>query len=125
MTSEAAAIVSTPSTAPAAPLELAAQPKRDDRGSRSFGRQALIDTFSRPGARVGIIWVAFLVTIAVFAPFIANSLPVAVKTDQGWSSPVLRSLSPIDVILLVGFIAAAALLIGRFWTFGKSMLVLL
>src|SRR5687768_5063393 len=105
-----------------APLDMAPPqtPPREDRGSRSFGKQALIDTFSRSGARAGIAWVGFLMTLAVFAPFIANSMPVAVQTDRGWSSPLLQTLRPIDVILVIAFATCVTLLVLRKWSFGKS-----
>lgn len=68
---------------------------------RSFTRQALIDTFRRTGARVGLAWVAVLVVCGVFAPFLANSHPLLLKTGGRWSSPLLRHLTPADVVLLV------------------------
>jgi peptide/nickel transport system permease protein len=39
----------------------------------------------------------------VFSPFLATSHPLLMKQDGHWSSPVLRSLSPADVILQAGF----------------------
>ncbi len=134
MTSEAAAIVSTPAESapppltPIEPLDLAAPTarQRQDRGSRSFGRQALIDTFARPGARAGIAWVAFLVVLAIFAPFIANSMPIAVRrAGGGWSSPLLRTLTPLDVILVIAFILVVTMAALRRWSFAKSSLITL
>ena len=122
MTSEAAA-----TSRQAVTLDLASppQPAMEDRGSRSFGRQAVIDTLSRPGARAGLVWVFFLIVIAVFAPFIANSMPLAVKTADGWSSPLLKTLTPTDVLLVIAFLTAVALGLSRRWSFGKSVLILL
>src|SRR5690242_5071120 len=68
---------------------------------RTFARQALADTFSRTGARVGLAWVIILAFCGVFAPFIASSHPVLVKMDGRWSSPLLRHLTPADVVLLL------------------------
>jgi peptide/nickel transport system permease protein len=131
MTSNSAAVITTSSSEPAPPpdaipaLDLATppQPVREDRGSRSFAKQALIDTLARPGARVGILWVSFLIMIAVFAPFIANSMPIAIKTNQGWSSPLLKTLRPIDVILVVAFFTGVSLLVWRKWSFGRSLAI--
>jgi peptide/nickel transport system permease protein len=66
----------------------------------------LADTVRRWGARVGLVWVGVLVIAAVFAPFLANSLPLAVKMDGRWSSPLLRYLDVTDVVLLAGGLAA-------------------
>jgi peptide/nickel transport system permease protein len=128
MTSESATITKESGSEPAPPpdavmpLDLAVPP-REDRGSRSFGKQALLDTFARPGARVGLVWVVILSIVAVFAPFIANSMPIAVKDANGWSSPLLNTLTPVDVILLVGFFTAVTLLVLRKTTFGRTLLI--
>ena len=68
---------------------------------RSFSRQALADTFSRTSARVGAAWVLVLAFCGVFAPFLASSQPLLLKMDGRWSSPLLRHLTPADVVLLV------------------------
>src|SRR5688500_15922424 len=81
-----------PSTAPSAGPPQSELP-------RSFARQALADTFSRTGARVGLAWVLVLVFCGVFAPFLANSHPILLKTGDRWSSPLLRHLAPADVVL--------------------------
>jgi peptide/nickel transport system permease protein len=83
---------------------------------RSFARQALADTFRRTGARVGLAWVIILACCGVFAPFIANSHPILLKTGGRWSSPLLRHLTPADVVLLLTTAAlgyAAVFLRGR------------
>src|SRR6478609_6452067 len=69
---------------------------------RSFVRQALVDTFQRTGARVGLAWVIILAFCGVFAPFLANSHPILLKEGGRWSSPLLRFITPADVILLLG-----------------------
>src|SRR5688500_2083435 len=68
---------------------------------RSFARQAVSDTFRRTGARIGMAWVIVLAFCGVFAPFLANSHPLLLKTGGRWSSPLLRHLTPADVVLLV------------------------
>ena len=69
----------------------------------------------RWGARIGIAWVALLVVGAVFAPFIANSYPLAVKIDGQWSFPLFRHLTQMDVVLLVAFAVAVVLWLIPRW----------
>jgi len=89
--------------------------------ARSFMRQAMLDTFGQTGARMGVGWILLLVLGAVFAPFIASSLPIAVKQNGGWSSPLLRNLTPADVMLLGAFFNAILLLITRRLAFLSSL----
>lgn len=84
-------------------------PARREAASRNIWRQVLHDTLSRRGARIGIVWIGLLIFAAIFAPLIANSEPILVKIDGRWSSPLLRHLSPNDVILLAG---AALIAVG-------------
>src|SRR5665213_214850 len=62
--------------------------------SRSLFRQAYHDTLTRPSARIGLTWLFLLAFVAVFAPFLANS------------SPLLRGLTPADVLLLIATFTA-------------------
>src|SRR5215218_2057093 len=78
---------------------------------KSFSRQALSDTFRRPGARVGAAWVAILAFCGVFAPFLANSHPLLLKMDGAWSYPLFRHLTPADVVLLIAAAAGVAVLV--------------
>lgn len=70
---------------------------------------------ARWSARLGMVWVGLLVMAAVFAPFLANSHPLAMKVNGHWSSPALRHLEAVDVWLLVAFVAVvvATLAPGR------------
>jgi len=61
---------------------------------RTFWQQVTRDTFRRAGAKLGAIWVAILAFCGVFAPFLANSHPLLLKTGGKWSSPLLRHLTP-------------------------------
>ncbi|HUB24429.1 MAG TPA: ABC transporter permease [Tepidisphaeraceae bacterium] len=61
------------------------------------------------GTRLGVAWIAILVFLAVFAPFIATSYPLLEESGGHWSSPVLHSLSCADVTLQIGFWAAVIL----------------
>jgi peptide/nickel transport system permease protein len=82
---------------------------------RSFTRQITRLTLKGLGARTGLSWILILVIFAIFAPFLANSHPILMKEGGRWSSPLLRSLTAIDVVLQVAFWAAAALWFVRRW----------
>src|SRR6478609_4818138 len=90
-----------PAGAGRAPLSTTVAPELPPDVPRTFARQALVDTFRRPGARVGLAWVIILAFCGVFAPFLANSHPILLKTDGRWNSPLLRHLTPADVVLLL------------------------
>ncbi len=79
---------------------------------KTFAHQALSDTFRRTGARAGLAWVIVLVFCGVFAPFIANSHPILLKEGGRWTSPLLRHLTPADVILLIATAAVAYAVLG-------------
>lgn len=89
--------------------------------ARTLGRQAVVDTLSRAGARVGLSWLGVLAFCAVFGPFIANTHPLLMKTDGRWSSPLLRHLYPSDVLLLWATAVAVALWRGRWLSFMKGL----
>ena len=92
---------------PAAPLDKA--PAR-----RSLLGQALYDTFGRTGARVGAVWIAIVAVLGVFAPFIANSHPILLRTADGrLSAPMLGSLGPVDVATVVYFAFAVWVVLRR------------
>ena len=95
------------------------------RAPRSIGRQAVIDTLARPGARLGLAWLGILAFFAVFGPFIANTHPILMKSDGHWSSPMLRSLTPADVLLLAATAVAIVLWIGRWFSFGIGLLIVI
>jgi len=85
-----------------------------------FLRQAVRDTVSSRTARFGLAWLVVLALSAVFAPFLANTHPIALKTDSGWSSPLLHALHPTDVLLLIAFVESLVLLVLRQFTFLKG-----
>jgi len=103
--------------------EPAPTPDQRFRPSRTLGRQAVIDTFARPGARLGLAWLAILVFCAVFGPFLANTHPIVLKMDGKWSSPLLQHLYPSDVLLLVATATAIVLAKGRWLSFLLSLAV--
>src|SRR5260370_2471320 len=81
--------------------------------SRGIVRQAWVDTISRPSARIGLTWLGLLAFFAAFAPFIANSHPILLKTDGHWSSPLLRHLTSADFLLLTATTTIIVLAIQR------------
>jgi peptide/nickel transport system permease protein len=67
--------------------------------SQGYSREVAGRVIRRWGARLGLVWIGLLVIFAVFAPFLATSHPLLMKSNGHWSSPALRSLTPADVIL--------------------------
>jgi peptide/nickel transport system permease protein len=70
---------------------------------QGYSREVAARVLRRWSARLGLVWIALLVFFAVFAPFIATSYPLLMKSDGHWSSPAVQSLAASDVILLAGF----------------------
>jgi peptide/nickel transport system permease protein len=79
------------------------------RAAPSYTREAAGRILRRWGARIGLVWIILLLLLAVFAPFIATSHPLLMKQGGHWSSPVLGSLAPADVVLQAIFWAAVVL----------------
>jgi peptide/nickel transport system permease protein len=79
------------------------------RKRRSYAAEVVREVFSQRGARLGAVWIALLVVLAVFAPLLANSQPLLVSQHGNISSPMLAALTPVDVILLVAFCIGLAL----------------
>ncbi|MBA2490403.1 MAG: ABC transporter permease [Gammaproteobacteria bacterium] len=71
--------------------------------ARSYAAQVLRDAASSWGARLGLMWIAMLAFVAVFAPLLANSHPLLLSEHGDISSPMLAYLTPADVTLLVTF----------------------
>lgn len=71
------------------------------------------------GARLGIVWVAFIGLLAVFAPLLANSHPLVLKTSDAadggaaLTSPLYNAMTPVDVTLLVAFFLGLVLALLR------------
>ncbi len=76
---------------------------------QGYWARVMAATFRRWGARLGLAWVAVLAFAGIFAPFLASSFPLLVQEDGHWSSPVLRYLTPADVVLPVAALAALVL----------------
>ncbi len=85
-------------------MSLVSQPTGNE--SQSFSRRVLSDTMSQLGAKLGLLWIGTVALLAVFAPWLANSHPIAMRTAEGWTSPLLAHLTWVDITMLIGFIAA-------------------
>ncbi len=85
--------------------------------ARAWSRQVLLALVRRTGARLGLAWIAVLVLVATFAPFIANSHPLYLVVDGVAGSPALAHLEPVDLVWLAGFALAVVLGLapGRLW----------
>jgi peptide/nickel transport system permease protein len=107
------------------PSAVAAQDLEPVAPTPTFLRRTFRETFSHTTARLGLAWICFLLFLAVFAPFLANSHPLLMKRSGSWSSPLLLHLTPGDVIVLLLplLFAAMQLFAGsvpgryRFWGF--------
>ena len=103
------------------PAQLQPAPAR-----RSLVGQALYDTFGQTGARVGGVWIAIIAVLGVFAPFLANSHPVLLRTNDGrLGSPMIGSLGPVDVAIVVYFAFAVWVLLRRTMTAAHRLTALL
>jgi peptide/nickel transport system permease protein len=76
---------------------------------RSYLASVVANTLTQWGARIGIAWITTMVFLAVFAPLLASSHPIAMKAGGAWSSPMIEHLTWVDVTLLAGTFAAAML----------------
>ena len=86
---------------------------------RSVLGRIVYQLLGRWGARLGLLWMLIVAFFAVFAPFLANSHPILFKADSQWSSPLLKHLTPVDVILVVFSIAVILLFFLKKMSFGN------
>jgi len=94
--------------------------------SSGFFQRVLSLTFIGWGAKMGAIWIALLVLMAVFSPFIANSIPLLASQSGEIVSPFLRYFTVEDTIFLSAFIILLILLKAPLRiSFSKSVLVFL
>ena len=70
---------------------------------QSFGRRILRSALRSWGVRIGLLWVGLLVIAAVFAPFLANSMPLMVSQGGEVTMPVLEYLTGEDMGVLAAF----------------------
>ncbi|MET0068727.1 MAG: ABC transporter permease [Candidatus Thiodiazotropha sp.] len=90
---------------------------------QSYWRRILGQTFVRWGARLGLLWVAILALVGVFAPFLASSFPLLLSRQGEIASPVLSYLQPVDVVFLVGFVTLLLLYPWRITLLRKFLLM--
>jgi len=105
-------------------------PGADEPAGTSFASRVLVDVLARASAKIGLLWIILLVVCAVFAPLLANSHPLLMRSGGRWSSPMIRHLSPADCVLQIGFWAGVILVVvpglsrkARWWTW-SAVLVL-
>lgn len=80
---------------------------------RSYAARVLGSAFTRLGARVGVAWIGVLIVAGAFAPLLANTHPLLMRTDGRLQSPALAHLTTADVVLMCTFLVAAVLLVAR------------
>lgn len=84
--------------------------KRDIRQRRSLVAQTTLRLFGRTGAVVGAFWIGVTAFLAVWAPLLANSRPLAWKVNDpgglgvGWQFPAFEVFTPQDVMFIFGFL---------------------
>ncbi|MEZ5534623.1 MAG: ABC transporter permease [Thiolinea sp.] len=76
---------------------------------QSFGHRILRSALKGWGVKIGLFWVCLLVIAAVFAPFLANSMPIIMSKGGVLSMPVLYYLTGEDVAVLAAFFVAILL----------------
>jgi peptide/nickel transport system permease protein len=91
----------------------------------SFGARIWRRTLQGVGVKLGLAWVGLLVFVAVFAPFLANSMPLLMSKDGVISAPVLHYLNIEDVWVLSSFFLALAVFRLRISTVRRILLFLL
>ena len=69
----------------------------------SYAARVWRKTRNGVGVEVGLAWIGLLVFAAVFAPFLANSMPLLMSKDGIVSAPVLHYLSIEDAWVLTSF----------------------
>lgn len=90
----------------------------------SFAARIWRKTLDGVGVKLGLAWILLLVFAAVFAPFLANSMPLLMSKNGSLSAPVLQYLSIEDVWLAATFFIALAVYRIRMGA-GKRILLLL
>ena len=90
--------------------------------SSGFMTRVLRRTFSGMGAKIGLFWVGVLVIMAVFAPFLANTVPLLVSENGAISAPFLLYFTVEDVIFLSVFLIVLVIWLSPLSrTFSRAM----
>lgn len=69
----------------------------------TLSRRLLRKTLAGPGVKFALFWIGALIICAVFAPFLANSMPLIMSKAGQISFPVLTYLSTEDLAVLAAF----------------------
>jgi peptide/nickel transport system permease protein len=75
---------------------------------KGFWADAWSQVLRRNGAVMGLIWIGIVAFFAIFSPLIASGHPLILwELDEageriGWTSPLIRHLTSVDVLLLIG-----------------------
>ncbi len=105
--------------------DLHLKPKKTELRRKSYAARILRATFAQWGARLGLLWIAVVAVVAVFAPLLANSRPLLVSKGGVTASPVLAALTAADVAWMSAFFAAVLVaLLPMSWA-KKILLVVL
>lgn len=91
----------------------------------SFSARIWRKTLQGVGVKLGFAWIAVLVFSAVFAPFIANSMPLLMSKNGVLSAPVLQYLTVEDAWVVVIFFIAVLVYKLRLKLFMRILLFLL
>ena len=83
--------------------------RRQHSRQQSFGRRILRSALKGWGVKIGLFWISLLVIAAVFAPFLANSMPIMMSKGGEFSMPVLHYITAEDVGVLAAFFIAILL----------------
>lgn len=96
------------------------------RPAQGFWTEAWSQVVRRPGAILGLTWLAVVGFFAVFAPVIATGHPIVLRergpggSANRISSPLLEHLTAGDALLLAGTIAGAVLLLPPWRGWARS-----
>ena len=89
-----------------------------------FVSRILPQVFAGWGAKIGLAWVAILVFIAVFAPFMANSMPLIASENGRLVFPVFSYLTSEDIIVLIAFFSLIVMFKSRLKENVKKLLLI-
>lgn len=77
--------------------------------TESFSQRIWRKTWQSIGVKLGFAWIGVLVFMGVFAPFLANSMPLLMSKGGQISAPVLKYLTAEDAFVLAIFALAVLL----------------
>ncbi len=83
--------------------------------AKGFWADAWDRVVRRPSAIVALTWIGIVAFFAVFSPLLANGHPLLMREmgpDGEWAeltSPLLRSLATVDILLIIGTLVGAPL----------------